>query len=136
MPTTVEASPLSRRNGRWIGWAMSGLLLAFMAFDTVIKLLDLPVVVDTMKQLGIPPELDRLIGAIELVCLVLYAFPRTAVLGAILFTAIYGGAITSHMRLEDPLFSHTLFGVYLGLLAWGGLWFRDERVRALLPFRR
>jgi hypothetical protein len=89
-----------------------------------------------MKQLGIPPELDRLIGAIELVCLVLYAFPRTAVLGAILFTAIYGGAITSHMRLEDPLFSHTLFGVYLGLLAWGGLWFRDERVRALLPFRR
>ena len=49
---------------------------------------------------------------------------------------IYGGAITSHMRLEDPLFSHTLFGVYLGLLAWGGLWFRDERVRALLPFRR
>jgi len=136
MSTIAQASPPSGRTGLWIGWTMSGLLLAFMTFDTVIKLLDLPVVIDTMKQLGIPPELDRLIGAIELVCLVLYAFPRTAVLGAILFTAIYGGAITSHMRLEDPLFSHTLFGVYLGLLAWGGLWFRDERVRALLPFRR
>jgi hypothetical protein len=136
MPTVIETSPPSGRTWLWVGWTVSGLLLAFMTFDTFIKLLDLPVVVDTMKQLGIPPSLDRLIGAIELVCLVLYAFPRTAVLGAILFTAIFGGAITSHMRLEDPLFSHTLFGVYLGLLAWGGLWFRDERVRALLPFRR
>ena len=135
MSVAVETHPVTGRTSVAIGWAMSGLLIAFMTFDTVIKLLDLQVVVDTMNQLGIPPSLDRTIGAIELISLVLYAIPRTSVLGAILFTAIFGGAITSHMRLGDPLFSHTLFGVYLGLLAWGGLWFRDERIRALLPFR-
>ena len=135
MSVAVETHPVTGRTSVAIGWAMSGLLIAFMIFDTAIKLLDLQVVVDTMNQLGIPPSLDRTIGAIELVCLVLYAIPRTSVLGAILFTAIFGGAITSHMRLGDPLFSHTLFGVYLGLLAWGGLWFRDERIRALLPVR-
>jgi hypothetical protein len=135
MSVAVETHPVTGRTWVAIGWVMSGLLIAFMIFDTAIKLLDLQVVVDTMNQLGIPPSLDRTIGAIELVCLVLYAIPRTSVLGAILFTAIFGGAITSHMRLGDPLFSHTLFGVYLGLLAWGGLWFRDERIRALLPIR-
>ena len=135
MSVAVETHSVTGRTSVAIGWAMSGLLIAFMIFDTAIKLLDLQVVVDTMNQLGIPPSLDRTIGAIELVCLVLYAIPRTSVLGAILFTAIFGGAITSHMRLGDPLFSHTLFGVYLGLLAWGGLWFRDERIRALLPIR-
>ena len=135
MSVAVETHPVTGRTSVAIGWAMSGLLIAFMIFDTAIKLLDLQVVADTMNQLGIPPSLDRTIGAIELVCLVLYAIPRTSVLGAILFTAIFGGAITSHMRLGDPLFSHTLFGVYLGLLAWGGLWFRDERIRALLPVR-
>jgi hypothetical protein len=129
MSAAVETHPASGRTRLAIGWVMSGLLIAFMIFDTAIKLLDLQVVVDTMNQLGIPPSLDRTIGAIELVCLALYAIPRTSVLGAILFTAIFGGAITSHMRLGDPLFSHTLFGVYLGLLAWGGLWFRDERIR-------
>ena len=135
MSVAVETHPVTSRTSVAIGWVMSGVLIAFMAFDTVIKLLDLQVVVDTMNQLGIPPSLDRTIGTIELVCLVLYAIPRTSALGAILFTAIFGGAITSHMRLGDPLFSHTLFGVYLGLLAWGGLWFRDERIRALLPIR-
>jgi hypothetical protein len=120
----------------WIGWALSGLLIAFMLFDTVIKLIDLPVVVETSTQLGIPTTLDRVIGLIEIVSLALYVVPRTAVLGAILLTAIFGGAITSHLRLGDPLFSHVLFGVYLGLFAWGGLFFRDSRVRALLPFRR
>jgi hypothetical protein len=66
----------------------------------------------------------------------LYAWPRTAVLGAILLTGLFGGAIASHLRLGDPLFSHTLFGVYLGMLMWGGLWFRDPALRALLPLGR
>ena len=89
--TTIDMqAPSTTRPMVIAGWVLSGLLIAFMTFDTVIKLLDLQVVIDTMNQLGIPPSLDRTIGAIELVCLVLYAIPRTSVLGAILFTAIFG----------------------------------------------
>jgi hypothetical protein len=126
-------APTTSRPMLWTGWVLSGLLIAFMALDTVIKLLDLPQVVATMTEMGIPPSLDRLIGAVELVSLLLYIFPRTAILGAILLTGVFGGAVASHLRLLDPLFSHTLFGVYLGLLAWGGLWFRSAKLRQLLP---
>jgi hypothetical protein len=129
----VGAAPSSGRAMLWTGWTLSGVVIAFMVFDTTLKLLDLPVVADASRQLGLPVELDRVIGVLELVSLVLYAWPRTAVLGAILLTAIFGGAIVSHLRLFDPLFSHTLFGVYLGLLAWGGLWFRSPALRRLLP---
>jgi hypothetical protein len=136
--TTLEmtTSAPSSRPMQIAGWALSGLTIAFMLFDTSIKLLDLPQVVDTMTQMGIPPALDRTIGAVELVSLGLYIWPRTSVLGAILLTAVFGGAIASHMRLMDPLFSHTLFGAYLGVMAWGGLWFRNARLRQLLPFNR
>ena len=78
----------------------------------------------------------RPIGVIALVCAILYAIPRTAVLGAVLLTGFYGGAVASKIRIEDPLFSSILFGVYFGLIAWGGLYLRDERLRALFPFRR
>ena len=121
---------------RWAGWVMTGLVALFLAMDCTIKLIDIEPVKQTMTQLGYPITLDRTIGVIELACLLLYLVPRTAVLGAILETAIMGGAIASHMRLGDPLFSHTLFGVYLGLLVWGGLWFRDARLRAMIPLRR
>jgi hypothetical protein len=127
-------APTTSRPMTIAGWTLSGLLIAFMAFDTSIKLADIQPVIDTMTQLGIPPSLDRVIGVTELVALLLYIWPRTAVLGAILLTGVFGGAVASHLRLLDPLFSHTLFGVYLGVLAWGGLWFRSERLRALLPF--
>ncbi|MEO6379464.1 MAG: DoxX family protein [Caulobacteraceae bacterium] len=120
---------------RRTGWAITVLVALFLAMDCVIKLIDIEPVKQTMTQLGYPITLDRLIGVIELACLILYLIPRTAILGAILQTAIMGGAIASHMRLGDPLFSHTLFGVYLGLLVWGGLWFRDARLRAMIPLR-
>ena len=126
-------APTTSRPMFWTGWILSGLLIAFMAFDIVIKLLDLPQVVATMTEMGIPPSLDRLIGAVELISLLLYIFPRPGILGAILLTGVFGGAVASHLRLFDPLFSHTLFGVYLGLLAWGGLWFRSAKLRQLLP---
>ena len=119
----------------WAGRIITVLVALFLAMDCVIKLIDIEPVKQTMTQLGYPITLDRIIGAIELVCLILYLVPRTAVLGAILETAIMGGAIASHMRLGDPLFSHTLFGVYLGLLVWGGLYFRDARLRAMIPLR-
>src|SRR5436305_855625 len=104
----VETTP---KGMRWAGWIMTGLVALFLAMDCVIKLIDIDAVKQTMMQLGYPIALDRMIGVIELICLLLYVFPRTAVLGAILETAIMGGAIASHMRLGDPLFSHTLFGV-------------------------
>jgi hypothetical protein len=85
--------------------------------------------------MGIPGSLARTLGVIGLICTILYAVPRTSVLGAILLTGYLGGAIASHLRLGDPIFTHTLFGLYLGLLAWGGLYLRDARLRALIPLR-
>lgn len=119
----------------WAGWILTGLATLFMTFDITIKLIDLQVVRDTLAQLGYPPELGRTIGVIELICLALYLNPRTSVLGAVLFTGVMGGAIATHIRVGDPLFSHVLFGVYLGAALWGGLWLRDARLRALFPVR-
>ena len=76
------------------------------------------------------------LGLIVLGCAVLYAWPRTAILGAVLTTGLLGGAIATHMRIGSPLFSHTLFGVYLGLLTWGGVYLRDARLGAIFPLRR
>jgi len=131
-PTTgTESTP-----ALWTGRALSALFVLFMLFDVTIKLLRLPIVEESMAQLGYPAGLGLPIGVIEALALVLYVVPRTAVLGAVLFTGVFGGAIASHLRVGDPLFSHTLFGVWLGLFAWGGLWLRDARLRALFPWRR
>jgi hypothetical protein len=119
----------------WVGRVMSGLVIAFMLLDGAMKLVPLDVVVTTSEQMGIPGSLARPLGIIGLVCTLLYAFPRTSVLGAILLTGYLGGAIASHFRLNDPIFMHTLFGLYLGLLAWGGLYLRDARLRALIPLQ-
>ncbi len=131
---TAVAAPAAKWM-TWTGWALTGLVVLFMAMDTSMKLLDLPQVRTATLQLGWPLALDRTLGIIDLVCLVLYAVPRTAVLGAILTTGLCGGAIAAHLRLGDPLFSHVLFGVYIGVMAWGGLWLRDPRLRALTPLR-
>ncbi|MES2722818.1 MAG: DoxX family protein [Pseudomonadota bacterium] len=120
----------------WTGRVLSGLFVAFMLMDLTMKLLDLPVVAETSRQLGLPTDQARLLGTILLVCVALYLYPRTSVLGAILVTAYMGGAVATHLRVESPLFSHILFGVYLALMAWGGLWLRDARLRSLFPWRR
>jgi hypothetical protein len=120
----------------WTGRVLSGLAIVFLVFDGGIKLIPLDIVITTSQQLGIPTELARTLGVLTLACTVLYAFPRTSVLGAILLTGYMGGAIYTHLRAGSPLFTHTLFGVYLALLIWGGLYLRDERVRALIPFQR
>lgn len=138
--TTFEASRLTPAPGkaaRITGWTMSGLLIAFLLPDAAIKLVPLQVVLDTSAQLGLPADLTsaRVLGVLTLLCTLLYAIPRTAILGAILLTAYLGGAIATHFSAGSPLFSHLLFGVYLGIFAWGGLWFRDPRVRAMIPFR-
>jgi len=118
-----------------VGRALSALAIAFLAFDTAIKLAGMSVVAETLSSLGYPADLGFTIGVVELVCLVLYAVPRTAVLGAILLTALFGGGIATHIRVGDPLFTHILFGVYLGLFVWGGLYLRSARLRELIPLR-
>lgn len=128
----MENSRAMIRTGR----AFSGLVILFMLFDVTIKFLDLPVVEATARQLGLPAHAGRALAGMETVILVLYAVPRTSVLGAVLFTGLFGGTMAIHWRAGDPLFTHVLFGFYLALLAWGGLWLRDERLRALLPFAR
>jgi hypothetical protein len=115
---------------------MSGLVLLFLVMDGATKLMMIQPVVDATAQIGYPLDLVRPIGIIGLVCAVLYAVPRTALLGAILTTGLLGGAIASKMRLEEPLFSQVLFGAYVGVLAWGGLYLRDGRLRALFTLRR
>jgi hypothetical protein len=117
------------------GWAFSGIVIVFMLFDSVIKIIKIEPVVQSFQQLGYQDSIARTIGVMELAITILYAIPRSAVFGAVLLMGVLGGAIASHARLGDPLFSHTLFGVYLGLFAWGGLWLRDARLRALFPWR-
>lgn len=120
----------------WSGRVLSGLLVLFLLFDGAIKLVPLAIVTETSLLLGIPAHLARTLGVLTLAGAILYAIPRTSVLGAILLTGYLGGAIYVHVRADSPLFSHTLFGIYLGVIMWGGLWLRDPAVRALIPVRR
>lgn len=123
------------RTQRLTGRILTGLVILFLVFDGAIKLVPIQPVTDTMQALGWPNDAGtaRMLGVITLAITLLYAVPRTAVLGAVLMTAYLGGAIATHVRIDSPLFSHTLFGVYVGLIAWAGLWLRDPRLRALLP---
>ena len=126
---------MNSRTALWTGRVLSGIAVLFLIFDGAIKLVPIQPVTDSLRELGYPASdsFARFLGVITLICTALYAWPRTALLGAVLLTAIMGGAIASHLRLGDPLFSHTLFGVYLGLLFWVGLWLRDVRVRRIMP---
>jgi hypothetical protein len=119
---------------RWTGRVLTGLFALFMLGASVApKLLGMPVADETMAQLGWPTGYAFPIGLIELTCLVLYLVPRTSLLGAILMMGLLGGAMATQIRVENPLFSHILFSIYLGLFMWGGLWLRDQRLRALFP---
>lgn len=119
----------------WAGWGVSGLMIAFMLFDSLSKLALERHVVAATTQLGYPLDVIRPLGAISLGCALLYAIPRTAILGAILLTAYLGGAVASKVRIEDPLFSSVLFGVYFGVLLWAGLYLRDRQLRRMIPLR-
>lgn len=135
MQTVTQTAPVSNR-AIWAGRIISGVVIAFLLLDGIMKLIPLNIVLETSEQLGIPTTLARLLGVLTLACTILYAIPRTSVLGAILLTGYLGGAIYTHLRVGSPLFTHILFGVYLGLMIWGGLYLRDERVRALIPIAR
>ena len=129
---TLE-QPVSRAE-LWSGRALSGLVSLFLLLDGAVKLVPLSAVTQTLDQVGYGASeaTARALGLITIVCTVLYAFPPTSFVGAILLTGYLGGAIASHVSIGIPLFSHVLFGLYLGLLLWGGSWLRDRRLRTLL----
>ena len=135
MSTIAQTAAVSNK-AQWAGYIVSGVVIAFLLFDGAIKLIPLDIVVEASAEFGIPVHLTRTLGVMTLVFTILYAIPRTSVLGAILLTGYLGGAVWTHLRIGSPVFSHLLFGVYLGLMIWGGLYLRDERLRALVPLRR
>jgi hypothetical protein len=133
---TAPSSPATSARTRWAGRILTGLVVLFLTFDVAIKLVGAKVAVDGTTQLGYAPHHVLTIGLIGLVCLILYVIPRTAPLGAVLWTGYFGGAIATHLRLDNPLFSHILFPIYVAALLWGALYLRDARVRALLGAAR
>ncbi|MCB1389778.1 MAG: DoxX family protein [Rhodobacteraceae bacterium] len=128
----MTATAMSR-----LGWVLSALFALFMLGASVApKLLGLTVAQETMASLGWPEAPVLLIGILELACTLLFLYPPSALLGAVLMMAILGGAIATQIRAGSPLASHTLFGVYLGLTMWAGLWLRSPALRRLFPLAR
>lgn len=116
----------------WAARALGGLALAFLFLDTAIKLTGHPAVSASFTRLGFDAHTGTLIGIIELFCLAVFLSPRTRLLGAVILTGYLGGAVATHVRIGDPLFSHVLFPIYIAALLWSSLYLRDTRVRALL----
>jgi hypothetical protein len=120
----------------WAGRAASGLVVLFLLFDGGMKVTYPAPAVETTARLGYAADLIFPIGVIELACLLAYVIPQTAALGAVLLTGFLGGAVATHFRVGDPLLGFTLFPLYVGAMVWGGLFLRDRRLQALVPFGR
>ncbi len=120
----------------WTGRILSGLVALMLFADAVGKLLKPAPVVEGTVALGYTASVLVPLGVTLLLATTLYVVPRTAVLGAILLTGYLGGAVATHVRVGNPLLTHVLFPVYLGILVWLGLWLRDARVRVLAPWRK
>lgn len=120
----------------WTGRVLCGLPLLFLTWDGAMKFAAIPEVIEASARLGYSRGLLPVLGTLELLGVVLTLYWRTRVLGAVLLTAYLGGAVESHVRLADPLLTHTLFPVYFAALIWGGFCLIDERVRAVSPFTR
>lgn len=129
---TVSPTVGTSAAARWAGRILTGIVVLFLIFDVAIKFSGVKEAVEGTAQLGFAPHHLPIIGVIGLVCLVLYVIPRTAPLGAVLWTGYLGGAVVTHLRVDNPLFSHTIFPLYVAAFIWGGLYLRDARVRALL----
>ncbi len=128
---------MSARKMTVTGWILTGLFALFMLGASIApKLAGAEIADETMRQLGWPDGYVLPIGLIELGCLLLYLYRGTSVLGAVLMMGLLGGAMATQIRVGNPLFSHILFSIYLGLFMWGGLWLRDPALRRLFPLRR
>ena len=133
-PESTEAAGLTSvspsRRAVWVGRGLTALAAAFLAFDASVKVLALPIAADATAKLGWPVEVVPTIGAVQIICLVAYLIPRTAPLGAILWTGYLGGAVATHVRVGNPMFE-TIFPIIVATILWTGLWLRDRRVRGL-----
>jgi hypothetical protein len=119
------------------GWVLSGLVALFLAIASALpKFLGMDAALESMEVVGWPVKYLVLIGVIEVVCMVLFLIPRTALLGAVFTTALLGGSLAANLRVDNPLFSHTLFSIYLGVAVWVALWLREEKVRGVFPIVR
>jgi hypothetical protein len=126
----------SRRASTWTGRFLSTIAVLFLTLDSVGKLLQVPPVIAGTTELGYRASVVFPLGVLELLCVATYVFPPTSVLGALLLTGYLGGAIATHLRVGNPLLTHMLFPIYVALFVWGGLFLREPRLRALLPWRR
>src|SRR5262249_31357042 len=131
MPVATDRAVSSK--GLWAGRIISGLMVLFMLFDAMVKLLRLPAALEGTVRLGYPASVVVPIGVVGLAGIVFYLIPRTSVLGAVLLTGYLGGATATQVRVQDPWF---IFPVFLGILAWAGLYLRDENLRALIPLKK
>lgn len=130
MPTATIFAPLSKKM-LWVGYLMSALPVLMLLFSASMKLLQLPAAMEGFAHLGYPDYVALPLGIVELTCAILYVIPNTSVLGAILLTGYLGGATATHVRVGEPFFA----AVVLGMMVWGGLYLRDERLRTLIPLR-
>ncbi|KPM47780.1 DoxX family protein [Jiulongibacter sediminis] len=118
----------------WISRIMSGFVVLFLTFDIVMKFMKPEeVITTTVNELGYQEHHIATMGILLLISTILYVIPKTSILGAVLLTGYLGGAIATHLRVDNPLFSHLLFPVYFGILLWGGLWLRNEKLRSIFP---
>jgi hypothetical protein len=134
MQSFAQAAPVSMK-AVWTGRVISGLVVLFLLFDGVTKVLKVAPVLQASAQLGFPVSLIVAIGAVLLICTVIYAIPSTSILGAILLTGYLGGAVAIQARIGNPLFE-TLFPIIFGVLVWAGIFLRDNRLRTLIPLRK
>ncbi|HKR28583.1 MAG TPA: DoxX family protein [Acidobacteriaceae bacterium] len=132
---TADSTEISRSR-LWTGRIVAGIIAAFMLLDAAMKFVNPAPVREAFVRTGWPVHLSPVLGAILLASTILWLVPRTSILGAILLTGYLGGAVAANLRLEEPVFSHTLFPVYFGVLLWGSLWLRDPRITALIPLRK
>lgn len=133
MTSATQITPTSKP-ALWTGYTLSALAILFLAFDSIIKVIQHVEAVRPSVELGYAANLVMPIGIIELVCLILYAYPRTALLGAILLTGHLGGAVATHLRAGSSTFQ-LIFPFIIGALIWGGLYLRDQQLRTQLPLR-
>ncbi len=138
--TAFTAAPAARASSSaltlWAGRVMYWLAVAFLTMDAVMKVLRVPAAVEGTTQLGYASNLIAPLGAIEVIFLVLYLVPRTAILGAVLWTGFLGGAVATHVRLGNPWATHVLSPIYVAVLLWGALWLRDRRLRHVFAATR
>jgi hypothetical protein len=135
MDSSIHTEPSSNKR-IWAGRIVSALPVLFLLFDATVHIMRIPSVVEGFAKAGFPISTAVPLGIIEIVCIILYVIPRTSVLGAILLTGYLGGAVATNVRQQLPMLGYVLAPVYVAIFLWGGLWLRDDRIRALIPLSR